>query len=68
MVIVNLFNIKWKRKYTNKELAKYTGLSTTTITKLTRGEHVDLKLSTLETIAKFFECSVKDIIVEVPDV
>ena len=68
MVIVNLYNIKWKRKYTNKELAKYTGLSTTTITKLTRGEHVDLKLSTLEIIAKFFECSVKDIIVEVPDI
>ena len=67
MLIINLYNIKWKKKYTNKELAKFSGLSTTTITKLTRGEHVDMKLSTLEKIAKFFGCSVKDIIVEVPD-
>ncbi len=43
------------------------GLSTTTITKLTRGEHVDLKLSTLEKIAKFFGCSVLDILEEVKD-
>lgn len=54
MVIVNLYNVKWKKRYTNKELASMSGLSTTTITKLTRGEHVDLKLSTLEKIAKFF--------------
>ena len=67
MVIVNLFNIKWKRKYTNKEISELTGISTTTITKLTKGEHVDLKLSTLERIAKFFGCSVKDILVEIPD-
>ena len=67
MIIINLYNIKWKKKYTNKELAEYSGLSTTTITKLTKGEHVDMKLSTLERIAKFFGCSVKDIIVEVPD-
>ncbi len=67
MIIINLYNIKWKKKYTNKELAEYSGLSTTTITKLTKGEHVDMKLSTLEKIAEFFGCSVKDIIVEVPN-
>ena len=67
MIIINLYNIKWKRKYTNKEIAEYSGLSTTTITKLTRGEHVDIKLSTLEKIADFFYCIVKDIIIEVPN-
>ncbi len=67
MVIVNLYNVKWKKRYTNKELASMSGLSTTTITKLTRGEHVDLKLSTLEKIAKFFGCSVLDILEEVKD-
>lgn len=67
MVIVNLYNVKWKKRYTNKELASMSGLSTTTITKLTRGEHVDLKLSTLEKIAKFFVCSVLDILEEVKD-
>ena len=67
MVVVNLYNVKWKKRYTNKELASMSGLSTTTITKLTRGEHVDLKLSTLEKIAKFFGCSVLDILEEVKD-
>jgi len=67
MIIINLYNIRWKQKYSRKEIAKATGLSPATITKLTKGEHVDLKLSTLERIAKFFGCSVKDIIVEVPD-
>ena len=67
MIIINIYNIKWKRKYTNKEIAKFAGLSTATITKITRGEPVDLKLSTLEKVAKFFNCSVKDLIVELPD-
>ncbi len=67
MVIVNLYRVKWNKRYTGKELARFSGLSTATITKLLKGEHVDLKLSTLEKIAKFLNCSVKDIIEEVAD-
>ncbi len=67
MIIVNLFKVKWNKRYTGKELAEASGLSTTTITKLMKGEHVDLKLSTLEKIAKFLKCSVKDILEEIPD-
>ena len=67
MIIVNLFKVKWNKRYTGKELAEASGLSTTTITKLMKGEHVDLKISTLEKIAKFLKCSVKDILEEVPD-
>ena len=51
MIIINIYNVKWKRKYTYKEIAKFSGLSDATITKITRGEHVDLKLSTLEKLA-----------------
>ena len=65
MVIVNLYRVKWNKRYTGKEIAKISGLSTATITKLLKGEHVDLKLSTLEKIAKFFNCSVKDILEEI---
>lgn len=54
MIIINIYNVKWKRKYTYKEIAKFSGLSDATITKITRGEHVDLKLSTLEKLAKIF--------------
>ncbi len=67
MVIVNLYKVVWKKKYTRKEISELTGISPTTITKLTKGEHVDLKLSTLEKIAKFFNCSVLDILEEVQD-
>ncbi len=67
MVIINLYNVRWKKRYKCKEIAEISGLSSTTITKLLKGEHVDLKISTLEKIAKFFNCSVKDLIVEVPD-
>lgn len=67
MIIVNLYNIKWKSKLTRKDLAKALGMSPTTITKLTKGEHVDIKLSTLEKICKFFGCSVHDILVEVDE-
>ena len=67
MIIVNLFRVKWNKRYTRKEIAELTGISPSTITKLLKGEHVDLKLSTLEKIAKFFNCSVKDILEEIPD-
>lgn len=67
MVIVNLFRVKWNKRYTRKEIAELTGISPSTITKLLKGEHVDLKLSTLEKIAKFFNCNVKDILEEIPD-
>lgn len=67
MIIVNLFKVRWNKRYTGKELAKFSGLSTTTITKLLKGEHVDMKLSTLEKIAKFLGCSVIDLLEDVPD-
>lgn len=59
MIIINIYNVKWQKKYTNKEIAENSGLSTATITKITRGEHVDLKLSTLEKLAKFFGALLK---------
>ena len=67
MVIINIYNVKWKRRYTRKELSVLTGISPATLTKLTKGEHVDVKISTLEKLAKFFDCRVVDLIEEVPD-
>ncbi|PWL80678.1 hypothetical protein DBY21_00620 [Candidatus Gastranaerophilales bacterium] len=67
MVIINIYNVKWKRRYTRKELCELTGISPATLTKLTKGEHVDVKISTLEKLAKFFGCRVVDLIEEIPD-
>lgn len=67
MYIVNLYNVKWKKKYTQEEIAQATGLSKKTINQLFSGRHYNYGLYTLEAIAKFFDCKLKDILVEVED-
>lgn len=67
MYIVNLYNIRWKRKYSQEEIAKETGLSKNTVNQLFSGKYHNHKLKTLEIIAKFFECKINDILVEVED-
>ena len=68
MIIVNLYNIKWKKKYNRKELSAALGMSPSTITKLTRGEHIDVTLSILDIFCDFFGCIVQVILVEVEDI
>ena len=67
MYIVNLYNIKWKQKYTQEEIAKATKLSINTVNNLFSGEHHNFGIYTLEKICKFFNCSIHDILIEVPD-
>lgn len=67
MYIVNLYNISWKKRYTQKEIVKATGLSIKTVNQLFSGRYYDYKLSTLETICNFFNCKIKDILIEVDD-
>jgi len=64
MYIVNLFNIRWSKKYTQEEIIKATGLSKKTVSQLFSGKYYNYKLSTLETISKFFNCKIKDILIE----
>ena len=65
MYIVNLYNIRWKKKYTQEEIMQATGLSKNTISQLFSGKFYNYELNTLETIAKFFNCQIKDILIEV---
>ena len=64
MYIVNLYNIKWSRKYTQQEIIKATGLSKKTVNQLFSGRYYNYRLNTLEIISKFFGCKIKDILVE----
>ncbi len=64
MYIVNLFNVRWSKKYTQEEIIKATGLSKKTVSQLFSGKYYNYKLSTLETISKFFNCKIKDILIE----
>ena len=65
MYVVNLYNIKWKRKYTQDEIVKATNLSTGTVNNLFSGNYHDYKLSTLEAISDFFNCDIHDILIKV---
>lgn len=67
MYIVNLYNVKWQKKYTYQDIAQATNLSVGTINNLFSGKYHDYKLSTLEIISKFFGCSIHDILIEVQD-
>ncbi|MBD5401659.1 helix-turn-helix transcriptional regulator [bacterium] len=67
MYIVNLFNIRWKKKYTQDEIMKATGLSKKTIGQLFSGKYYNYELRTIEKIAKFFDCKIHDILIEVED-
>jgi len=64
MHIVNLYNVKWKRKYTQEEIVKATKLSVGTVNNLFSGKYHDYKLSTLETICEFFGCEISDILIK----
>ena len=67
MHIVNLYRIKWNKKYTQEDITKLTGLSKKTVSQLFSGKYHDYKLSTLETISEFFHCEISDILVKVPN-
>ena len=65
MYIVNLYNVRWQRRYTQEEIIKATGLSKKVVVKLFSGKYHNYELKTLEIIAKFFNCKISDILVEV---
>lgn len=67
MHIVNLYRVKWNRKYTQEDITKLTGLSKKTVSQLFSGKYHDYKLSTLETISEFFNCEISDILIKVPN-
>ena len=65
MYVVNLYNVPWKKKYTQDDIVKATGLSKKTVNQMFSGKHYNYKIDTLETIAKFFNCKIHDILVEI---
>ncbi len=65
MYIINLYNVKWKKKYTQDDIMKATGLSKKTVSQLFSGKHHNYQLETLETIADFFNCDLHDILIKV---
>lgn len=67
MIIIKLYNLVWRHKVRGYQIAKATGLSTATISKLMQGENIDVKLSTINKLCGFFKCGLSDIIEYTPD-
>lgn len=64
MYIVNLYNVRWRKKYTQKEIMNAMGLSKKTVVQLFSGRYYNYRLDTLEKISKFFNCKINDILLE----
>ena len=62
MITVKLYDLVWRHKVKGYQLAEATGLSTATVSKLMRGENIDVKLSTINKLCNFFNCSLSDIL------
>lgn len=62
MIVIKLYDLIWHKKVKGYEIAQATGLSTATISKLMRGENIDVKLSTINKLCNYFKCNVTDII------
>ena len=64
---MKLHDLVWRHKVRGYKIAEATGLSTATISKLMRGENIDVKLSTINKLCEFFHCTPAEIIEYVPD-
>ena len=67
MIIIKLYDLVWKHKVKGYQIAEATGLSTATISKLMRGENIDVKLSTINKLCEFFNCKLSDILEYISD-
>lgn len=65
--MVNLYNVRWKKRYSRKEIVDALGISPTTATKLLKNERHNFRFSTVEKIAKFLDCKALDLLEEVSD-
>lgn len=67
MITIKLYNLIWKYKVKGYQLAEATDLSTATISKLMKGENIDVKLSTINKLCNYFKCDLKDLLEYTPD-
>ncbi len=67
MITVKLYELIWQHKVKGYEVAEATDLSKATISKLVKGENIDVKLSTINKLCNYFKCDIKDLIEYKPD-
>jgi len=67
MITIKLYELIWQYKVKGYQVAEATDISKATISKLVKGENIDVKLSTINKLCNYFKCDIKDIIEFKPD-
>ena len=67
MIIIKLHELMWQKKVKGIDLAKATNISEATISKLVRGENIDVKTSTINKLCNYFNCRLDDLVEYKPD-
>ena len=66
MIVIKLDDLLWERKITAKEVARATGLGSSTISKLRNSKSVNINTNTLNKLCEYFNCKITDIIDYIP--
>lgn len=67
MIVIKLHELIWQRNVKGYEVANATNLTPATISKMVRGECVDVKLSTINKLCNYFKCELDEILEYRPD-
>ena len=66
MSVTKLDDLIWERKTTAKNIAKATGIGSSTICKLRNSKNTNISINTLDKLCKYFDCKLTDIIDYLP--
>ena len=61
MIVIKLDDLIWRNRTTAEDIAKVTGLGTTTISKLRNSKSCNISLNTIDKLCDYFNCSVSDL-------
>ena len=62
MIKIKLYELMGENDVTAKEIAKATGLSTTTLTNIKRKRYTNVELDTIDKLCNFFDCKIEDLL------
>ena len=61
MIVIKLDDLIWRNRTTAEEIAKATGLGTTTISKLRNSKSINVSLNTIDKLCEYFNCNISDL-------
>lgn len=66
MIVIKLDDLIWEKRTTAENIAKETGLGSSTILKLRNSKNVNININTLDKLCKYFDCKLTDLIDYIP--